>query len=133
LANVAGAMKRASFAAMTALMLATTGCGSVRTADQSGGQSATGGGAAGFSPYQPRDRFIECLRGNGFQVDAVGHDTAQMLPVATAPRVVFAVDGDAATALQVRGKAEGGEQVGQAFVFGARATDDQVAAAQDCM
>ena len=126
-------MKRASFAAMAALIIATAGCGSVRTADQSGGQSATEGGSAGFSPYQPRDRFIECLRGNGFQVEAVGPDTAQMLPAATAPKVVFAVDGDAATALQVRGKAEGGEQIGQAFVFSAKATDDQVAAAQDCM
>lgn len=114
-------------------MIAMAGCGSVRTAGQSGGQSATDGGSAGYAPYQPRDRFIECLRAKGFQVEAVGHDTAQMLPAATAPRVVFAVDGDAATALQVRGKAEGGEQIGQAFVFSARATDDQVAAAQNCM
>ena len=133
MATVAGVMKRSSFAVAAALTIATAGCGSVRTADQSGGQNVTEGGAAGYSPYQPRDRFIECLRGKGFQVDAVGRDTAQMLPADTAPKVVFAVDGDAATALQVRGKAEGGEQIGQALVFSAKATDDQVAAAQDCM
>ena len=126
-------MRRVAITAIAIGSLAICGCGSVRTGAQSGGQNATLGGAKGFGPYQPRDHFIECVRSRGLQANPVGQDTAQILPAATGAKVVFAVDMDAATAMQIRGQAEGGEQIGQAIVFGSRASDSQIEVIQNCM
>lgn len=115
------------------LALTVAGCGSVRTADQSGGQDAVRGGAAGFKPFQPRDRLIECLREKGVEAVAKGEDEIQVLPASTGPRIVMAADPEAATALQVRGKAEGAELMGRALVYAGRSSDAQVEQVQDCL
>jgi hypothetical protein len=67
------------------------------------------------------------------QVNPIGQDTAQLLPAATGARVVFAVDMDAATVLQIRGQAEGAEQIGQAVVYSSRASDSQIEQIQNCL
>jgi len=126
-------MHRRALTALAIGALAVCGCGSVRTGAQSGGQDAKLGGSKGFGPFQPRDRFVECVRKVGLQVAPVGQDTAQVLPVATGAKVVFAVDMDAATALQIRGQAEGAEQIGQAIVFSSRASDTQIEQIQNCL
>ncbi len=127
------AMHRVAVTVVAIGSLAICGCGSVRTAAQSGGENAQLGGAKGFGPYQPRDRFVECARGLGLQVNPIGQDTAQLLPAATGARVVFAVDMDAATVLQIRGQAEGAEQIGQAVVYSSRASDSQIEQIQNCL
>ena len=109
-----------------------TSCGSVRTPAESGGASALRGGSDGHQPFQPRDKFIACVREAGGDAVPVGVYTAQMLPAATAPKVVYAVNGDEATVLQVQGKAEGAELIGQALVYSSRATEEQVKLAQKC-
>lgn len=109
-----------------------TACGSVRTPEQSGGWNAERGGSDGFQPFQPRDRFIGCVRAAGGDAVPIGVTTAQMLPAATAPKVVFAVNGDEATVLQVQGRAEGAEVIGQALVYAPHATEAEVKLAQKC-
>ena len=126
-------MHRVAITVVVIGSLAICGCGSVRTGAQSGGQDAKLGGSKGFGPFQPRDRFVECARKVGLQVAPIGQDTAQILPAATGAKVVFAVDMDAATAMQIRGQAEGAEQIGQAIVYGSRASDSQIEQIQNCM
>jgi len=109
------------------------GCGSVRTAQQSGGEDAVRGGAAGFKPFQPRDELLQCLRSKGADAVAVGSDAIQMLPAATAPRIVMQVEPAEAVVLQIRGKAEGAQVIGRAVVYAGRSSDSQVELIQDCL
>ena len=109
------------------------GCGSVRTAEQSGGEDAIRGGAAGFKTFQPRDELLQCLRAGGAEAIAVGEDVIQMLPAGTAPRIVMQVEPAAAVVRQIRGNAEGAEVIGRAVVYAGRSSDSQVELIQDCL
>ncbi len=124
---------RPSLAALLIAALVLAGCGSVRQPSQSGGESATRGGAYGFKPYQPRDKLLKCLRRKGVEAVAVGQDSIQFLPLPGAPRIVMAATPDAATALQVRGRSEGAQLMGSALVFANQATKRQIEQIQDCL
>ena len=124
---------RPPLAALTVAVLVLAGCGSERQPSQSGGQSASLGGAYTYEPYQPRDKMLKCLRGKGVKAVAVGQDAIQFLPLPASPRIVVAATPDAATALQVRGRAEGAQLMGSALVYANQASNRQIKRIQDCV
>lgn len=126
------ASMRRPLAALTIALFVLAGCGSERQPSQSGGESPTLGGAYGYKPFQPRDRMLKCLRRKGVEALGVGQDVIQVLPLPASPRIVVAATPDAATALQVRGEAEGAQLMGYALVYANRASNRQIEQIQDC-
>jgi hypothetical protein len=103
------------FAATAALAVA--GCGSYRSEYLSGGQNPILGGSAGYYPFQPRDQLARCLARLGERPTSVGRYSIVLSPAATSPRLFVAIDADAASAMQVRGEAEGAYVAGRVVVW----------------
>jgi hypothetical protein len=100
------------------IVIITTGCG---------GQRSSGDGA-----YDPRDARVSCLAGEGLPARKLGAD---LVIVDSRPplRIFFAATPGEAEAMQVRGHAQGAEQLGRALLYVGAAPEALLDRVEGCL
>jgi hypothetical protein len=79
--------------------------------------------------YDPRAPVVSCLRDEGLPARNAGPTTVAVRGV----RVEFRTTPGEAEALQIRGRAQGAEQIGRALVFVGRAPDALLSVVEECV
>jgi hypothetical protein len=79
--------------------------------------------------YDPRAPVVSCLRDEGLPARNAGPTTV----VVNGVRIEFSTTPGEAEALQIRGRAQGAEQIGRALVFVGRAPGSQLSVVEECV